>query len=105
MLVEAERLVPLAERRARPLNDLISHFSMAEIDGDRLDEREVLLTTTTLIMAGIESLGGFMSMFALNLADHADAQRDVLLSTERLREVFEFDAWDRTLRFLGRTLG
>jgi cytochrome P450 len=38
-----------------PANDLISHFSMAEIDGDRLDEREVLLTTTTLIMAGVES--------------------------------------------------
>lgn len=35
----------IAERRARPQNDLISHFSMAEIDGDRLDEREVLLTT------------------------------------------------------------
>ncbi|MGM9516100.1 FAD-binding oxidoreductase [Roseateles sp. DB2] len=27
-----------------------------------------------------------------------DAQHEVLLSTERLREVFEFDAWDRTLR-------
>lgn len=27
-----------------------------------------------------------------------DDRRDVLLSTERLREVFEFDAWDRTLR-------
>jgi cytochrome P450 len=60
----------IAERRANPQNDLISHFSSAEIDGDRLDEREVLLTTTTLIMAGIESLGGFMTMFALNLADH-----------------------------------
>ena len=68
----------IAERRARPLNDLISHFSMAEIDGDRLDEREVLLTTTTLIMAGVESLGGFMSMFALNLAQHADARRAVV---------------------------
>ena len=42
---------------------------MAEIDGERLREREVLLTTTTLIMAGIESLGGFSVMFGLNLAD------------------------------------
>ena len=41
----------IAERRANPQNDLISHFSTAEIDGDKLDEREVLLTTTTLIMA------------------------------------------------------
>jgi hypothetical protein len=84
----------IAERRARPLNDLISHFSMAEIDGDRLDEREVLLTTTTLIMAGIESLGGFMSMFALNLADHADARRAVVADPALLP-----DAVEESLRF------
>jgi cytochrome P450 len=65
----------IAERRASPTGDLISHFSLAEIDGDRLDEREVLLTTTTLIMAGIESLGGFLAMFTLNLADHPEARR------------------------------
>ena len=84
----------IAERRARPLNDLISHFSMAEIDGDRLDEREVLLTTTTLIMAGIESLGGFMTMFALNLADHADARRQCVANPALL-----VDAVEESLRF------
>ena len=84
----------IAERRARPLNDLISHFSMAEIDGDRLDEREVLLTTTTLIMAGIESLGGFMTMFALNMADHADARRQCVANPALL-----VDAVEESLRF------
>ncbi len=84
----------IAERRARPQNDLISHFSMAEIDGDRLDEREVLLTTTTLIMAGIESLGGFMSMLALNLADFADARRAVVADPALLP-----DAVEESLRF------
>ncbi len=84
----------IAERRARPQNDLISHFSMAEIDGDKLDEREVLLTTTTLIMAGIESLGGFMSMFAYNLADYADARRAVVANPELLS-----DAIEESLRF------
>ncbi len=79
----------IAERRANPRNDLISHFSMAEIDGDRLDEREVLLTTTTLIMAGIESLGGFMAMFALNLAEHPDARRDVVADPALLQEAIE----------------
>jgi cytochrome P450 len=79
----------IAERRASPKNDLISHFSMAEIDGDRLDEREVLLTTTTLIMAGIESLGGFMAMFALNLADHAEARRAVVADPALLPEAVE----------------
>ena len=79
----------IAERRKNPLNDLISHFAQAEIDGDRLDEREVLLTTTTLIMAGIESLGGFMSMFALNLADHADARRAVVADPALLPDAIE----------------
>ena len=84
----------IAERRAHPINDLISHFSMAEIDGDRLDEREVLLTTTTLIMAGIESLGGFMAMFALNLADYAEARRQCVASPALL-----VDAVEESLRF------
>ena len=84
----------IAERRTRPQNDLISHFSTAEIDGDRLDEREVLLTTTTLIMAGIESLGGFMSMLALNLADRAEARQAVVNSPELLP-----DAIEESLRF------
>jgi cytochrome P450 len=84
----------IAERRANPANDLISHFSTAEIDGDRLDEREVLLTTTTLIMAGIESLGGFMSMLALNLADHSDARRVLVTDPARIP-----DAVEESLRF------
>lgn len=84
----------IAERRARPQNDLISHFSMAEIDGDKLDEREVLLTTTTLIMAGIESLGGFMAMFALNLADHPDALARCVANPDLIA-----DAIEESLRF------
>jgi cytochrome P450 len=84
----------IAERRANPTNDLISQFSMAEIDGDKLDEREVLLTTTTLIMAGIESLGGFMSMYALNMADFADARRQCVANPALLA-----DAMEESLRF------
>lgn len=77
------------ERRKHPRNDLISHFAEAEIDGDRLDEREVLLTTTTLIMAGVESLGGFMSMFGLNMADFPDARRECVENPELLRHAIE----------------
>jgi cytochrome P450 len=79
----------IAERRANPKNDLISHFSTAEIDGDRLDEREVLLTTTTLIMAGVESLGGFMAMFALNLAEFDGARREIVAEPALLQEAIE----------------
>jgi cytochrome P450 len=84
----------IAERRRNPTEDLISLFSTAEIDGDRLDEREVLLTTTTLIMAGVESLGGFMAMFALNMADHHDVRRLVAANPALLA-----DAIEESLRF------
>lgn len=77
------------ERRKNPQNDLISHFAEAEIDGDKLDEREVLLTTTTLIMAGVESLGGFMSMFALNMADFPEARTECVENPDLLRNAIE----------------
>ncbi len=84
----------IAERRKSPQDDLMSQFVVAEIDGERLTEREVLLTTTTLIIAGIESLGGFMTMFALNLADHPDARR-ALVETPTLIP----DAVEESLRY------
>jgi hypothetical protein len=65
----------VAERRRRPGEDLLSQLVLAEIDGEKLADREVLLTTTTLIMAGIESLGGFAAMFAYNLAEYPAARR------------------------------
>lgn len=77
------------ERRREPRDDLISNFALAELDGDRLDEREVLLTTTTLLMAGVESLGGFMSMFALNMADFPDARQACVENPELLRRAIE----------------
>jgi cytochrome P450 len=65
----------VAARRAKPTDDLITHLAEAEIDGDRLSEREVVLTTATFVMAGVESLSSFMSVFALNLCDYPQARR------------------------------
>ena len=65
----------VAARRANPTDDLITHLAEAEIDGDRLTEREIVLTTATFVMAGVESLSSFISVFALNLHDYPDARR------------------------------
>jgi cytochrome P450 len=65
----------VAARRAHPTDDLITHLAEAEIDGDRLSEREIVLTTATFVMAGVESLSSFMSVFALNLHDYPEARR------------------------------
>ncbi len=84
----------LQERKRNPGNDLMSLLVQAEIDGDRLLDREVLLTSTTLIMAGIESLGGMMTMFALNLADHPQARARLVADPSLIP-----DALEESLRF------
>lgn len=73
-LVEYVR-TQIAERRRAPRDDLITRLVEAEIDGDRLAEAEITMTSATLIMAGVESLSSFLTMFALNLHDHPDARR------------------------------
>lgn len=89
----AENLVQ--ERKKKPGDDLLSNFITAEIDGEKLLDREVQLTVTTLIMAGIESLSGFLGMFALNLADHHDARRalvaDVTLIPDAMEESLRYN--------------
>jgi cytochrome P450 len=79
----------VAVRRARPTDDLITHLAEAEIDGDRLSEREIVLTTATFVMAGVESLSSFMTMFALNLHDHPDARRRIVADPRLIEPAIE----------------
>ena len=88
----AENLVQ--ERKRNPGDDLLSNFITAEIDGEKLLDKEVQLTVTTLIMAGIESLSGFLGMFALNLADHPAARRALAADPALIP-----DAMEESLRF------
>lgn len=88
----SERLVQ--ERKKKPGEDLLSNFITAEIDGEKLLDKEVQLTVTTLIMAGIESLSGFLGMFALNLADFPEARRALVSAPELIP-----DAMEESLRF------
>ena len=83
----AERIVQ--ERKANPGDDLLSNFITAEIDGEKLLDKEVQLTVTTLIMAGIESLSGFMGMFALNMADFPEARRAICADFSLLPDAIE----------------
>jgi len=79
----------VAVRGANPTDDLITHLAEAEIDGDRLSEREIVLTTTTFVMAGVESLSSFMSMFALNLHDYPEARRRVVADPSLIEPAIE----------------
>jgi cytochrome P450 len=79
----------VAARRAEPKDDLISALAEAEIDGDKLSEREVVLTTATFVMAGVESLSSFMSLFALNLCDYPHERHKLLVDPGLLAPAIE----------------
>lgn len=83
----AERQV--REREKNPGDDLISQLLTAEVDGAKLNFSEVQITMTTLIMAGVESLSGFLSMMALNLADHPEARRELAANPDLIPGAIE----------------
>ena len=47
------------------------------------------MTTATFVMAGVESLSSFMSVFALNLHDHPDARRRIVADGSLLAPAIE----------------
>ena len=79
----------IADRKKNPGEDLLSQFILAEIDGEKLLDREVQMTVTTLIMAGVESLSGFLTMAALNFAEHADARRAIAADPALIPDAIE----------------
>jgi cytochrome P450 len=79
----------VAARRAQPTDDLITHLAEAAIDGDRLSEREIVLTTATFVMAGVESLSSFLAMLALNLHDYPDARRRLVANPDLMPAAIE----------------
>ena len=85
----------VATRRRDPADDLITKLAEAKIDGDALSEREIVLTTAMFVVAGVESLSSFMSIFAMNLATMPDVQdavrREPTLMKQAIEESLRFN--------------
>lgn len=79
----------IAERAKNPGDDAISQLITAEVDGVKLNLIQVELTVTTLIMAGIESLSGFLKMFAKNMANYPDQRAKILADMSLLPDAIE----------------
>jgi cytochrome P450 len=87
-MVDYVRVI-VADRRAAPRDDLISRLIAAEIDGDKLAENEIVMTSMTLIMAGVESLSSFLAMFTLNLAQNPEARHRVAADPALIPQAME----------------
>ncbi|HSF20241.1 MAG TPA: cytochrome P450 [Vicinamibacteria bacterium] len=79
----------IAERRSSPTDDLISGLIEARVDGEALAEREILMTSRTLLAAGVESTVSFFGNLALNLMCFPEARRRVIAEPDRMGDAIE----------------
>jgi cytochrome P450 len=68
----------LEERRREPREDLLTALSVAEIDGERLSEHELVSFCFLLLVAGQETTKNLIANFVLTLSDHAEAQEELV---------------------------
>ena len=86
----------LEERRASPRADLISELLQAHEQGDRLSEQELIVTATTLLLAGHETTVNLIGNGMLALLRHPDqlallrAQPDLMPSA--IEEFLRYEA-------------
>jgi cytochrome P450 len=84
----------LAERRRAPREDLISALSVAEVDGERLSERELVSFCTLLLAAGQETTKNLIANAIVCFADHPDAmerlRREPALMPTAIEEVLRY---------------
>ena len=87
-----QRLIPIlfercgalvAERRERPTDDLTSVLVHAEVDGERLEEHEIVMGFFLLMAAGNDSTKATYSAAMKALLEHPD-QRDALVAEPSL---------------------
>lgn len=68
----------LAERRRAPKEDLISGLSVAEVDGERLSERELVNFCALLLAAGQETTKNLIANALVCFTDHPDAMQRLI---------------------------
>src|SRR5438477_10391008 len=68
----------LEERRRAPREDLISALSVAEVDGERLSQNELVSFCTLLLAAGQETTKNLITNAIVCLTDHRESMERLI---------------------------
>ena len=88
------------ERRARPGDDLISELARAQVDGDLLDEHDLVMFCLTLLVAGNETTRNLIANGAILLDAHPEQREHLAAHPEAVAGGVE-----EMLRFEGPVIG
>jgi len=95
----------IAERRARPTDDLMSQLIQVEEAGDQLSHDELITTVMLLFGAGFETTTNLIGNGLLALLDHPDELRRLRDDRSLLKTaVEELLRWDSPVQIDGRLL-
>jgi cytochrome P450 len=79
----------VAERRARPREDLVSALVRAEVEGDRLDADELFAMSVLILVAGHETTTNLIGNAVLALLRHPDQRRRLTADPGLMRSAVE----------------
>jgi cytochrome P450 family 109 len=79
----------LEERRRAPREDLISALSIAEVDGERLSQHELLSFCTLLLAAGQETTKNLIANAIVCFTDHPDSMQRLIRQPELMPTAIE----------------
>ena len=86
----------VAERRARPQDDLLSALIAAEVDGEQLDDEQVVNMGYQLMVAGNDTTAAMISNGTQRLAEHPDQRKrllaDASLMPNAVEEMVRYDS-------------
>jgi pimeloyl-[acyl-carrier protein] synthase len=86
----------IRERKGRPGEDLISQLVLAESEGDKLSEAELLNTCITLLVAGHETttslIGNGVYLLLSNTFEWNKLKKDKALLTSAIEEILRYES-------------
>ncbi len=94
----------IAERRAAPRQDVISVLTQAELDGQRLDDEEIIAFLRLLLPAGAETTYRSASNLMFGLLSHPDQLEALRADRDLMPQAIEEGIrWEPPLTGIGRT--
>jgi cytochrome P450 family 142 subfamily A polypeptide 1 len=99
----AQRMIE--DRRAQPADDLVTVLVHAEVDGDRLDDHELVFEVLLLLVGGDETTRNVATGGMEQLLAHPDQKQRLLIEPRRLvGAVEEMLRWVSPIKSMARTV-
>jgi len=103
MEIYARFSAEMEDRRAHPREDLITHLTHAEVDGEKLTDSEILRTCFLLLAAGLDTVTISLECIFAFLLDHDEARRMLIDEPgSEVNLVEELLRWETPVQEVGR---